>query len=109
MRRTVYRSLDKSNSIFGMRGKYITYALKGVGLGLILSLLFSIMTNGILGIFLFLFCVIVTYAAVLYTQARYSERELDRMLSSKEIPDYIDFLPMRFGRILREVQEDEDD
>lgn len=109
MRRRVYRSIDKSNSIFGIRGKYITYALKGIGLSLLLSLVFATMTNGILGIMLFLLCTAFVYAGILYVQSRYSERELDRMLSSKEMPDYIHFHPMTFRRMMDEINQDEED
>lgn len=101
MRYAVYKSLDKKNSLFGIRGSYQKYALYGLGASVFIGLLVGTSVNTLLGTVLAIVLGVATYAGVLAVQARYSEKERTKWFCSKKLPGYVTVQPKKLSRYVR--------
>ncbi len=97
MRYAVYKSLDKKNSLFGIRGSYQKYALYGLGVSIFAGLLVGTSINTLLGTVLAIVLGVATYAGVLAVQSRYSEKERTKWFCSKRLPGYVVVPPKRLS------------
>lgn len=98
MRYAVYKSLDKTNSLFGIKGTYQRYAIYGLGASVVLGFVIGSTINSLIGTILGIAGVGVTYAVVLSIQSKFSERERTRWFCSRRLPDYITVPPRRLRR-----------
>lgn len=95
MKRKIYRSLDKPSAFFGIRGKYIWLLAIMVIIMLMAAVIFS-KSIGTIPASLVFFCGAITaYSVVVSTQAKMSEREFMRFLSSRRIPRAFRIPPQR--------------
>lgn len=101
MRCTVYKSLDKPSSLFGLKGGYLNFAIVGGCVAAAIGFIVGALTIGIFGFVAFVVALAIDYIAVMAFQAKFSEREKDRWLCSRSIPQYIIVAPKRFSRYLR--------
>ena len=85
----VYKSLDKTNSLFGIKGSYQGYAIGGIVVAALLGVVVGVVTNGLVGTIAALAAIVAMYAAILSIQSRFSERERTRWFCSHRLPDYI--------------------
>ena len=95
MRYRVYRSLDKSPSLFGIQGGYFVVfgAVLLVGGGL--AFLLCIVLGTTAGIITFMASVLVAYFVVMFLQEKYSEKELRRFLSNLFLPEAVRIPPSK--------------
>lgn len=101
MRYAIYKSLDKKNSLFGIRGSYQKYALYGLGVSILIGLLVGTSVNSMIGTILAILLGAATYAGVLAVQSKYSEKERTKWFCSKKLPGYILMQPKRLSRYVR--------
>jgi len=101
MRYAVYKSLDKKNSLFGIRGSYQKYALYGIGASVFIGLLIGTSVNSLLGTVLAILLGVATYAGVLAIQSRFSEKERTKWFCSKKLPGYVFVPPKRFSKYVK--------
>lgn len=99
MRYAVYKSLDKTNSLFGIKGTYQKYAIYGLAGSVLVGLIVGSTINSLIGTILGIALVGVTYAVILSVQSKFSERERVRYFCSKRLPDYITVPPRRMRRL----------
>lgn len=97
MRYTVYKSLDKPSSLFGLKGSYFFYAAGGAVAGAMLALIVGAITNGLIGMLLFIALLAVDYAVIMGIQTKYSERERTKWFCSHKLPDFISVPPKRLS------------
>lgn len=97
MRYKVYKSLDKPSSLFGLRGSYLRYAIIGIVVAAMVCFIVAGVTNGLVGILLFIVLVAVVYFLVLRIQSKFSERERTKWFCAHELPDYIIVPPKRLS------------
>lgn len=97
MRYTIYKSLDKPSSLFGLKGTYLTICIAGAGVGLFPAVLVGSITNGLIGTILFIGCAAGSYFGTLRFQSKFSERERAKWLSSRNLPDYIAVPPRKLS------------
>ena len=97
----VYRSLDKTNSLFGIKGSYQKYALIGIVAAILLGFVLGMMTNGLIGTLVALGGGAAVYVAILSVQSRFSERERTKWFCSHRLPDCITVPPRPLRRYLR--------
>ena len=102
MRYVVFKSLDKSSSLFGIQGSYLYWVLGALGVDLVLSLIAGGLTHSFVGYVVFLALGAVIYFATLMIQTKYSERERTKWLCSHRLPRYVLVAPrpMRMYNIL---------
>ena len=101
MRYAVYKSLDKKNSLFGIRGSYQKYALYGLGVSIFIGLIVGTSINSMIGTILAILLGAATYAGVLAVQSKYSEKERTKWFCSKKLPGYILMQPKRLSRYVK--------
>lgn len=89
MRKKVYKSLDKSASLFGIKGSYITWALAAVGASVGVGMIIGTITNSLVGFLTGLVLSVIAYLFVISFQSRFSERERNKWMASRELPDVI--------------------
>ena len=109
MRCIIYKSLDKSSSLFGIKGSYLYYAIVGAGADVLLSLVVGSLTNGLVGMIVFILLLVAVYVAVLRVQAKFSERERARWFCSHRLPDYIKVPPKRLSSCVMATFESKDE
>ena len=97
----VYRSLDKTNSLFGIKGTYQRYAIFGIAGGVILALVVGSMTNGLFGTLTAIGVGAGVYVAILSIQSKFSERERTKWFCSHKLPDCIYVPPRPLRRYCR--------
>ena len=105
MIRQMYRALDKPSSLLGIQGSYVKYAAVGFTVAALIGLIVGRTTIGLVGFAVFAGIGAVVYLAIIRYQSKYSERERDKKMASKNFPDYI-VMPTRrlssdSGRIVR--------
>lgn len=102
MKVPVFRSLDRSNKLFGIKGSYIVYAAAGLAVALVLGLAVgSIIGSGLVGIIAFLAFAAVIYMYIVKFQSEHTEKERDQMISSVGMPESIRTRPVPFNRLFR--------
>lgn len=94
----VYKSLDKTNSLFGIKGSYQRYALFGVAGGVILGLVVGMAAGGLLGTLTAIGAGVGVYVAILSIQSKFSERERTKWFCSHKLPDCITVPPRPLRR-----------
>lgn len=97
MRYTVYKSLDKPSSLFGLKGSYFFYAAGGALVGAVLALTIGAITNGLIGMLLFIVLLVIDYAVIMGIQTKYSERERTKWFCSHKLPSFITVPPRRLS------------
>lgn len=100
MRRPVYKALDKPNSLFGLKGIYIRYAAVGAVVSVFVGIIIGRMTVELFGMFAFMAALAVVYISILAFQAKFPEREKDRLLCSLEMPSFITVPPKRLSKYI---------
>lgn len=93
MRYVVFKSLDKSSSLFGIQGSYLYWALAALGVDLALSFIAGSLTNSFVGFVMFVALGAVVYFATLMVQTKLSERERTKWLCSHRLPDFVHVPP----------------
>lgn len=96
MNHRIYKSLDSTASLFGVRGGNIMLLLAGVAAGLMLGLFIGTLTVGFIGFAVIVLSAVASYLGVIAFQARYTEKERDKLIARGSIPDVIVFTPKRF-------------
>ena len=96
MRTRIYRSLDATPSLFGLKGSYILWFVPVLGAVLFLALMVGSITSSILGTLFFLAGAVVSYFGVLTLQGRYSEKDLRKVLVALRMHSWIMVKPLRF-------------
>lgn len=92
MKIPVYKSLDKTSSLFGIQGTYLYFVVGGFVLAAILgfgvvggmiagSSIIGTLATAVLGA--------VAYFIVMTVQGNFTERELKRKLTSLKMPDFM--------------------
>lgn len=89
MQYRVYKSLDKTNSLFGIKGSYQKYAIAGIPVGGLVGVLVGSFLGSLVGTIVALAVIVGVYVAILSIQSRFSERERVRWFCSHRLPDYI--------------------
>lgn len=108
MKYIVYKSLDKPSSLFGIKGSYLYYTIGGLAVDAVVAFVLGQVTNGLVGMIVFIVLMVVTYVAVLRIQSRFSERERTRWFCSHRLPQYIHVPPVRMSSYARATFRDRD-
>ena len=101
----IYKALDNAPSFLGLQGSYQHYAAIGVAIALVLGFSIGGATNGLIGVVVFLVGTAAAYLAVMAFQARFTERERKKFISSRKSPDVIVFAPESFTSLARKQYE----
>lgn len=102
MKVPVFRSLDRSNKLFGIKGSYIIYAAALLAVALVLGLLVgSLVGSGLVGTVAFIAFSAAAYMYVVKFQSEHSEKERDQMLSSLTLPDIVRVRPAPFTKLFK--------
>ena len=101
----VYKSLDNPASMFGIKGSYIYYVGAGAIVGAVIGVAVGMFTNGFVGFIVFVLGLVFSYLGTMVFQARFSERERKRWLSSRATPDVITVPPRRFSELAGDNME----
>lgn len=104
MKVKMYKSLDKTSSLFGIRGSYLYIMMAGIVVAVVLG--FGIvggMFGSIIGTLATLAFGAVAYFIVMMLQARFSERSLQKKISSFSFPDYIILKPGNLAKDARRM------
>lgn len=97
----VYKALDRTNSLFGIKGSYQRYAIAGLLVCVVLGLVAGSLTNGVIGMIVAVGGIAGMYFALLSIQSRFSERERVRWFCSHRLPAYIVVPPRLLRRYCR--------
>lgn len=97
MRYVVFKSLDKSSSLFGIQGTYLYWVLGALGVDLALSFIVGSATNSFVGFIMFVAIGAGIYFATLMVQTRLSERERTKWICSHRLPRFV-YVPPRMMR-----------
>lgn len=89
MQKQIYRALDKPSSLLGIQGSYQRWAAIGMGGAALLGLFVSQATVGLVGFGVFAVAGGAVYLYIIRYQSKYSERERDKKLSAREMPDFV--------------------
>lgn len=104
MKLKVYKSLDKSSSLFGIRGSFIRIAGAGAALAVVVGMgVIGPVTDGLVGILSVVALLVVDYMGVMMLQGKYTERGLDRRMSVRSLPRFILTRPRPMRRLLRDA------
>lgn len=96
----VFKSLDNPSSFMGLKGSYLRYAAVGIAIALVISFAIGSVTNGLLGIIIFVALGALDYMGVMAFQARFSERERKKWFASRKLPDVLVLDPIQFRRLV---------
>lgn len=102
MKVPVFRALDRSNKLLGIKGSYLVYALLGVAVALVLGLIIgAVLDSGLLGIVSFLGLSALMYVYLISFQSKHDEKERDQMIDSLFLPDNITVKPIKIYRYFK--------
>ena len=93
MKYRIYKSLDKSASLFGIAGSYKKITIVLLAADFLVSLIVGKATLGLVGVGVFAALLVVIYIGMLAFQSKYTERERDKWLASFRIPDFTSVPP----------------
>ena len=85
----IFRSLDKPSVFFGIKGKYMTWAMLSLGIVACLAILVGTSFSSLLGFVVFLVGLVVVYFAVLSVQSRITDRQMSKIMAAKMRVKYI--------------------
>lgn len=94
---TIYKALDNPPSFVGLKGSYIKFASAGLGISLVISLFIGSLTNGLIAVISFTALSAAAYLGVMAFQAKFTERERMKWMSSRKLMDVITFPPEQFS------------
>lgn len=86
MRRKVYRSLDRTATFFGIRGRFLVVVAMGGGLALVLGLVVTAVTSVLAGVAAGLAGAVAAYLSTQALQSRINEKDFLKMLVSMGLP-----------------------
>ena len=86
MTRKVYRSLDRSASVFGIRGRYLVVMALGAGLALVVGVAVGSALGMIPGAGAFLIGTLAAYIATVSVQSKIDERDLVKVIVRGGLP-----------------------
>lgn len=95
MQSGVYRSLDRSVSFFGIRGRFLVPMAIGTGVSLVVTLMVRGALGGLAALAVFLMLFFVCAAFVLALQSRFGERAFFRKIAMSRCPRYIHVKPRK--------------
>lgn len=99
MRIRIYKSLDRTVQVFGIRGRYLYIMAFGTLASVVISVLVGKFTFGLVGIMLF-FILFFTCAMILVSvQSSLSDKELFSKIAMTKCPHGIRVKPKRILRI----------
>ena len=101
MRYIIYKALDNPPSFVGLKGSYIKIAVVGVVISGVIGLVAGSVFNGLVGVIVFIAFAAAVYLGVMAFQARFTERERRKWLSSMKLSDVIVFDPESFLTLAR--------
>lgn len=96
MKTRVYRSLDATPSLFGLKGSYMLWFVPVLAAVGFFSVLVGSLTSSIIGTLLFLAGGVMSYFVVLTIQGRYTEKDLRKFLVALRMHSWIMVKPLRF-------------
>lgn len=99
MHYTIYKALDNPPSFVGLKGSYIKYTGFGMAGAGAVGMIVGTFTNGLIGVIVFVACAAGVYLGVLAFQAKFTERERTKWLSSKKLKDVIIVAPVKFTKL----------
>ena len=103
----VYKSLDKSPTLFGIREGN----LKLMGAGIVVALVFGfgfvspLLGSSLAGTFAAIIGAVVAYLGIMSLQSKYSERGIKQYISGLRLPHIIVFKPIRLSRFHRKIKK----
>ena len=86
MTRKVYRSLDRSASVFGIRGRYLVVMAVGAGLALVVGVAVGSALGMIPGAGVTLLGGLAAYIATVTVQSKIDERDLVKVIARGSLP-----------------------
>lgn len=86
---TVYKSLDKKSSFLKLKGAYFKYTVLLLAIDIIPAMYIGSILNSVIGVISYIILMFASYLGVLAVQAKYTERELKKFISSRSIPRFI--------------------
>lgn len=87
MTRKVYRSLDRSASVFGVKGRYLVVMAFGAALSLVVGIAAGTALGMIAGAGVTLLGLLAAYIATLTVQSRIDERNLLKVIVKRSLPE----------------------
>ena len=103
MKVRVYRSLDKPNSFFTIKGRYMYLMVAGVGLSCLLAIAVGAAFGKVPGFLALGAGAVASYFITLAQQGKHSDREFFRMLSARNVGGYIRLRPVRMERLFGDI------
>lgn len=91
MRRKVYRSLDRTATFFGIRGRFLMVVAMGGGLALILGMVVGAVTSAFGGVAAGLVGAVAVYFYTQTLQSRIDEKDFLKMLVRMGLPQVYRF------------------
>ena len=101
MRCRVWRSLDASSSLFGLKGSYLVWMVAALAAVLLAAVVVGGLTSSILGTMVFLAGGIASYFGVVMLQSRYSEKDIQGLFAALKMHRWIFVGPVRYRDIWR--------
>lgn len=86
MTRKVYRSLDRSASVFGIHGRYLVVMAVGAGLALVVGVAVGSVLGMIPGAGVTLLAGLAAYIATVTVQSKIDERDLVKVIARGSLP-----------------------
>lgn len=97
---TVFRSLDKPASFFGIRGRFMVWMVMGLGVDLLVSCFVGFLTAGLLGVVVFVALALLIYMYILGIQGRLTPRQLTKKMDSRRLASYVRMRPVSISSML---------
>ena len=89
MTRHVFRSLDRTFVVFGLRGKWLIYGLGMIVGGIVLGFIIGGIIGGFVKMMTVLLFAVGGFIGSLVLQKQYPEREISKIGSRGRIPKYL--------------------
>lgn len=101
MKRRVYRSLDRSATFFGIKGRFLLLMGAGAGLGVCLALIVGSMTSMLVGFAVLLVIIIAMYFLTTSLQSRLDEKKIWKYVVKRGYPEIYRVRPKHIRNIWR--------
>lgn len=98
---SVNKALDRKAVNFGLRGSYLQFAARRIGIAFLGAIVLSVIISFVLAAIAFGIAAVFIYLYVSGYQDRVSEKERDRILSSRRLPRRIQVRPVRFRQLMK--------
>lgn len=93
MRIKVYKSLDRSVSFFGLHGRYLAPAVAGAVVALLTGFVVGGLTNGLIGLLVFLVLAAGAMMGVMSLQGQIREKDMMKKIQMLKCPKFIRQMP----------------